>query len=63
MANFNISVDAKVKKSPIQEQLSAMKGLKVDVGINSQTFNRKAFKTKLDSFKNLYVDVKVRNHL
>lgn len=60
MANFNISVDAKVKKSPIQEQLSAMKGLKVDVGINSQTFNRKAFKTKLDSFKNLYVDVKVR---
>lgn len=60
MANFNISVDAKVKKSPIQEQLSAMKGLKVDVGISSQTFNRKAFKTKLDSFKNLYVDVKVR---
>jgi len=60
MANFNISVDAKVKKSPIQEQLSAMKGLKVDVDINSQTFNRKAFQTKLDSFKNLYVDVKVR---
>ena len=60
MANFNISVDARVKKSPIQEQLSAMKGLKVDVGINPQTFNRKAFKTKLDSFKNLYVDVKVR---
>lgn len=60
MANFNISVDAKVKKSPIQEQLSEMKGLKVDVRFNPQTLSRKAFNTHLDSFKNLYVDVKVR---